>query len=216
LFLAYLFILLPWLAMRSTRPLRTAGSAAGLPREAVWRSALIGQVFLFGLAWIAGRGFGFEIFAAPAMGLRDAGAALAALAALWAVFLAVRALRREEDRRRLIVFQLAPRTGREWTLWSATVVAASVAEEAAYRGVGMNIVWYWSDNFWLAVLLCAAAFALAHWSQGLISGAAIFLIALVMHALVTATGTLVLAMAVHAAYDFAAGVCISREAMHHA
>jgi len=92
------------------------------------------------------------------------------------------------------------------------VLVASVAEEAAYRGVGMSILWYSLDNPWAAALLCATAFALALWVQGWRSAIAIFQIALVLHALVEVTGTLVLAMAVHAIYDFVAGSRIAREA----
>jgi hypothetical protein len=56
------------------------------------------------------------------------------------------------------------------------------------------------------------AFALAHWVQGWKSGAVIFAMALVAHALVALTGTLVLKMIVHAVYDFVAGAQIAKQA----
>ena len=63
-----------------------------------------------------------------------------------------------------------------------------------------------------AILISAAAFAVAHATQGVKSGAMIFVIALVMHGLVAATGTLVLAMAVHALFDAISAALIAREA----
>jgi membrane protease YdiL (CAAX protease family) len=91
------------------------------------------------------------------------------------------------------------------------VLAASVAEEAAYRGVGMSILWYYLGNPWLAALLCAAAFSLGHSTQGWKSASVIFAMALAFHGLVALTGTLVLAMVVHAIYDFVAGDRIRRD-----
>ena len=76
----------------------------------------------------------------------------------------------------------------------------------------MSILWYVFGSPWPAVLICALGFAAAHWSQGWKSVLAIFLIALVAHALVWFTNTLVLMMIVHAAYDFIAGYLIARDA----
>lgn len=88
---------------------------------------------------------------------------------------------------------------------------ASVREEIAYRGVAMSILWYSLGNPWIAALICAIAFAAAHWAQGAKSGVFIFFLALMMHGLVAITGTLILAMVVHGIYDFVAGYLISRE-----
>ena len=112
----------------------------------------------------------------------------------------------------MLVYFIAPRSPREWLLWTGTVLVASVAEEAAYRGVGMSILWYALGNPYAAVAICSAAFALAHWTQGWKSAAVIFVMALVMHALVAFTGTLILAMLVHGIYDLVAGYFIAKEA----
>jgi membrane protease YdiL (CAAX protease family) len=138
--------------------------------------------------------------------------AAAALLACFALRQVLRALQPEEQRRRMMVYFLAPRSPREWVGAMAAILVASVAEEAAYRGIGMTILWYWLGNPWLAATLCAFAFALAHWVQGFRSGVFIFALALVMHALCVLTGTLVLAMIVHALYDFVAAGLIAREA----
>jgi membrane protease YdiL (CAAX protease family) len=93
-----------------------------------------------------------------------------------------------------------------------TVLVAGVAEEMAYRGVTMTILWYALGNPWAAALVCAVAFALAHATQGWKSGVIIFVIGLLMHGLVAITGTLVPAMIVHVAYNLIAGGLIVREA----
>ena len=112
----------------------------------------------------------------------------------------------------MLVYRIAPQTSTEWILWTATVLVASISEEVAYRGVTMQILWYSLGDPWVAVLLCAVAFAAAHMAQGLKSSIFIFGFALIMHALVALTGTLILAMIIHAIYDFAAGYLISIEA----
>lgn len=121
-------------------------------------------------------------------------------------------IRSEDERRQLLVYLIAPRTRREWILWSATVIAAAIAEEAAYRGVGMAILWYALGNGYLAAIVSSIAFAVAHSTQGAKSVLIIFGMAIVMHVLVWYTGTLIVAMVVHAVYDFVAGYLIAREA----
>ncbi len=214
--LAYLFILLPLAAVRSARRLRPAdGAQPSHPtptRDAIWTSTIISQGVLFLLAWMVGRSFDYEIFAIRSVGLAEIAAAAATLVFVFVLRSVSRVIRSEEEKRSMVVFLLAPRTRREWILWSATGLVASIAEEAAYRGVAFSILWYSLGNPWAAALLCAVAFALAHAVQGWKSGVVIFVMALAMHALVVFTGTLVLAMVVHAAYDFVAGYFIGREA----
>ena len=221
-FLFVLLFLLPWSAYRSALRFRAAravarddgGSAtpAFPSRELIWINTLISLALIGGLAWWVGHGFGYPVFALPALGWREIGAAVLALAGGFGIRAVVRASRTEEERRGLAVYRMVPRTGREWALWTAAILAAGVAEEAAYRGVGMAILWYALGNPWLAALISASAFALAHWVQGWKSGLAVFAIGLVMQGLVAVTGTLVPAMIVHALYDYAAGILIARQA----
>ena len=215
-FLAYLLGILPMMAIASARRIRAVeGGTSGklLPsRAAVWAGTLAMLLGVFALAWWVGSGFEFEIFALPTFGARELIAAIVALGLLFVIRAILRAVRSEEERRKLVVYKLAPRGAREWFLWSAMILAAGVAEEAAYRGVGMQILWYTLGNPWIAAVICSLAFAVAHWMQGHKSCAAIFAIALVMHGLVAFTQTLVLAMIVHAIYDFIAGALIRRQA----
>jgi membrane protease YdiL (CAAX protease family) len=217
-FLAYLLVLLPWLAFRSAGKLREVREAsAGRPvrtlsRERVWIGTIVSLALLLWLAWVVGSSFGYPFFAVPALGIREWLAAAAALAVCFALRTIARATRSENERRKMAVYFIAPRTSREWVLASVTVVLASVSEETAYRGVGLSILWFSLGNAWVAALICAVAFALGHWTQGWKSGVVIFVLALTMHGLVAYTGTLVLAMLVHAVYDFVAGYQIAVEA----
>ena len=222
IFLLYILILLPWMAFRSAERLRAIrarlpeGAPLELPRMRIWAGTLLLMAMMFLLSWSVGHGFDFHIFALPALGARDVLAAALALALLLSVRWIVRKTHTEAERRRMVVFQIAPRNAREWVLYAMTVIAAAIAEEAAYRGVGMSILWYWLGTPWPAVIILSVAFALAHWIQGWKSGVIIFFMALVAHGLVALTHTLVLMMVVHAAYNFIAGSMIAREAPKYA
>ena len=212
-FLGYLLLFLPWAAFRSRRRVEAMkGAYTPRSREAIWIGTLISQGVLLTLAWLVGRGFDYEFFALPALTIRHVGIALLALAVCFGLRAISRAIRSADERKSMAVYAWAPRSPKEWTLWTAAVLLASVAEEVAYRGVGMSILWYTFGNPWVAVFLMAAAFALAHATQGWKSAAIIFAVALTMHALVALTETLILAMVVHAVYDFVTGYGIARTA----
>jgi membrane protease YdiL (CAAX protease family) len=222
IFLLYILVLLPWMAFRSAHRLRAmrdqlpGGTPVELPRMRIWAGTLFLMAMMFLLSWSVGRGFDYHIFALPALGVRDCLAAVVALALLLSVRWIVRKTHTEAERRRMVVFQIAPRNAQEWVLYALTVIAAGIAEEAAYRGVGMSILWYWLGTPWPAVIILSVAFALAHWIQGWKSGVIIFFIALVAHGLVYFTHTLILMMIVHVAYNFIAGAMIAREAPKYA
>src|SRR5262249_35718644 len=124
LFLVWLLVLLPLAAIRSAGRMKAARQSTAprpLPsRETVWLSTPILLTALGFLAWAAARVRHERLFSAPRVS--PALAAVAALAAL-GVCLALRALSRAlrspEERRRLAVYTLAPRTRREWVFWSA-------------------------------------------------------------------------------------------------
>lgn len=159
---------------------------------------------LFALSWFTARTFQYRIFAAPDIGLREIAAGGAALVFCVCLSLAGTRLRSPDEIRSMPINRLMPETARETVLYSITGIAAGIAEEAAYRGVLMHVLWYALGNPWVAVASSAAAFSLGHVLQGWKSMAVIFVLALAMHALVWFTGTLVIAMAVHALYDLLA------------
>lgn len=180
---------------------------------AYWRSAVIVQSMLFGLAWLTARGFDDAIFRTEGIDRRDllygAGALLACFGFRWLA----RRMHSPEEMRELEVYRRAPRTTAELVLFHVASVIAGVAEEAAYRGVAWTILTYSLGATWPAAVILSIAFALAHWNQGWKSGVTIVAIALVFHGLVFLTDTLVIAMAVHALYDIVAGNLIRRTAL---
>ena len=210
-FLAYILLFLPIASLRSGRQLRAVPASAVL-RRAIWMGSLVNLLMMLGLAILVGRSFGYPFLARPRVDAQSVLAAVVALLACFALRAISQAIRSEEERRSMLVYLLVPHTARDWAVWTPIVFVAAISEELAYRGVGMSILWYSLGNPWLAAAISAIGFAAAHALQGWKSGAVIFGIALVMHALVASTGTLVYAMVVHAAYDLIAGYFIGREA----
>jgi membrane protease YdiL (CAAX protease family) len=214
--LFFLFVVMPWLAIKSSRRLRELSSvnsgATGISRNRIWYSTLFVQGLLFALASIVGNGFGFRIFAMPKPTSSAVITAGLSLGVLFVIRDVLRRTRTAEERSQLLVYFLAPRSQREWQLTLLTIAAASIAEEAAWRGVAMSIMLYSTGSVVLSLIMCSLTFALAHWVQGLKSLIAIFAIAVTMHGLVMWTETLVYAMVVHAVYDLVAMVLIAGEA----
>ena len=215
LLLAYCLVLLPLAALRSARVIRKVRADSGrlpMSREAIWVQTLLSQAILFLLAWFAASSFGFELFWRPPTQPRDIAAAAVALIGCLFIRVVARSVRSAEERQDMLVYALSPRTGREGALLGATIAAASIAEEAAYRGVLPAVLSFMLGTSESSIAISAAAFAVAHATQGFKSGVMIFVVALIMHALVAMTGTLLLAMAVHAIFDVISAALIAREA----
>lgn len=213
--LAYCLVLLPLAAIRSARVINKARAVTGeLPvsRRAIWIQTLISQGLLLLITWLAASSFGYQIFWRPPIAPPVIGAGIVALVLCLFLRVVGRSVRSAAERRDLVVFALAPRTTAEALLLSATIVLASIAEEAAYRGVLVAILTYVTGTSSTAIAVSAVAFAVAHATQGVKSGVMIFAVALVMHALVAATGTLVVPMVVHGLFDLIAAALIAREA----
>ena len=83
--LAYVLLLIPWLAMRTAQKFAAAQKgepAVELPsRAGIWIRSLVIQLLLLTFAWIVGSSFGFNPFAGfNEIRLRDVGFAVLALA----------------------------------------------------------------------------------------------------------------------------------------
>lgn len=216
--LVHLLGVLPLLVWRSTMSFRAARAAAEAPevvlpapRAQVFASAIVMLGILFILAWLAGRNAGYRIFRIESFGARELLAGLLTFGVYLGLRQVSRAMRTDEERRRMVILAMLPRSPLEWALYLVMAIGAGIAEEAAYRGVGMYLLSAAVGNAWVAALILATAFALAHLIQEWKSVAVVFIMALVMHALVAVTGTLVVAMVVHAIYDVIAGVMAVRE-----
>ena len=213
-FLFYVLFMLPWMSFRSSRRLKQQPHllADGRVRHRMWRSTVVMLLLLLWMAAATGRGFGYDVFEAP----EDVAGTVwkSALCLVVSLLLMVTSsrLRTAEQRREMFVYRLVPGNGREWALKVVVAVTAGVAEEAVYRGVLLQILWYSLDSFTAAVAVSAVAFALAHRQQGLQSMLLIVLIALQMHWLVQSTGSLLGAMAAHTLYDIVAMFWIARQA----
>jgi membrane protease YdiL (CAAX protease family) len=208
IFLFYLLVLLPAIAIRSARvfnaPADDPARRAIPPLMLIYQNTIVLLLLLFALAWFTARTFGYPLFAAPRLGPREFIAGAGALLLQFAMMYVSQAVRTGDERRSMPVNRIMPQSPRERALFSVVSVVAGISEEAAYRGVLMSILWYGLGNPWLAVLISALAFAVGHALQGWKSMVVVFAMACSMHALVWYTGTLVIAMAVHAIYDLLA------------
>src|SRR5688572_4856918 len=193
-YLAFVLLFLPWAAYRNRGLIEQVGQTpegADKPpvtRAALYASTLFSLALLLFLSVVTGRTFAYPVFALPRLDARELLAGLAALGASLVLMLLSYALRTTEERRTMVVYRMLPRTPGEWAGYTAMCGVAGVAEEAAYRGVVVAILWHSLGSFWAAILISAAAFAVAHSVQGWKSGVIIFAMALAMHALVLYTG----------------------------
>ena len=213
IFLVVLFVLVPRAALRSARQLRQAQASGAMPpRTRIVISTMFSLTVVWFIAQLNAAAMGYSLFRTGAIGAREAGAGLMALAVLLVTIPLARAMRRPEEDRRRLIFSLAPRTRREWMLFALLAVMAGIAEESAYRGVAVWILTPVFGSIVPAVFLSAMAFGVAHAVQGAKAMVTVFGIALVLQLLVYVTKTLVIAMVVHAVYDVAAGYAASKRA----
>jgi len=168
--------------------------------------ALIVQLLLFGFAFFVARTEGMAIWSWTGLNPGTIAVAAAALAILLFVGALSWQLRTPDERRKLWMRHLLPRTWSQWALWLVLSLAAGIAEETAYRGVLVVLLASVTASFVVAAIVSAAAFAIVHYPQGAKSMGWVFAIGLVMQAVVSATGTLYVAMGVHAVYDVTAAL----------
>ncbi len=210
IYLFFLLALLPFVTIRSARVFNAPASASGVPRKrlipsraTIFANTSLMLTMLFVLTMITARTFDYQVFAVPRLGAREVLAGVVALAVMIALIPVSRMMRSVEELRNAPINRMMPQNPRERALYSLMSVVAGISEEAAYRGVLTQILWYMLGSPWPAMFIAAAAFAVVHGIQGLKSALLVFVIACLMHALVWFTGTLVIAMFVHAIYDLA-------------
>lgn len=195
-------------AMRSAD--ESAADARGPSRMPLYAQALFTHLLLFLAAVAAARAESVALFASEDLGWRAVVAAVATFAAVVAVGELSWRSRSPEERGRLWVRRILPRTRGERRAWVVVSAGAAIAEEVAYRGAFVAFAAAATGSLTVAVVAAAVAFAAVHAPQGFAGVGYVFVIALLQHALVWFTGTLLLAIVVHFAYDVLAGLWLAR------
>jgi membrane protease YdiL (CAAX protease family) len=204
-------LFVPWMAWRSKKKLEAipAEAKTGAGNRVRHHVTTLGvEAFFCGLSLLVALREGLALFPPWTPSARDVLLGVGALAALVA-YMRPRWRRNVETRVRVVEL-FSPRTGVERALWLAVSFAAGISEEITYRGVLFLLLHRVTGSVLAATLLAAAAFGLGHLVQGRSSVLVISGIALVTQTLVLVTGTLLVAMAVHVAYDIAAGLVYGR------
>lgn len=114
--------------------------------------------------------------------------------------------RSPEERKRLWVRQIIPRTPMERAVWILSSAVAGITEETIFRGVFYVLVASLTGSIIAGAVISAFVFAIAHYRQGRKSMLLIGLFALFFQWLVVTTGSLVPAMVVHGLYDVIRGL----------
>ena len=170
------------------------------------RTIVLLAVLLWVSVVIAGR-IGFGVFTYGPMPVAGWALGAAVLVACLGVRAFMRALTSDAERAMAARRAWAPQTARERWLFVGAAVLAGIAEEAAYRGVGWQVLsWTLGDRSIVAMWILSVAFALAHRVQGWAAMVGIGVMAVLMHLLVWRTETLLVAIAVHVAYDVLVGL----------
>jgi membrane protease YdiL (CAAX protease family) len=213
-FLVVMSIVFPMEVIRTAKRMRAAdGSAAISSRQRVYIAGIINQLFILALAWLTAREQGLHFLGRAAIGWREIGAGVLALGVLAGLARLSEAARSPEERRKMWVLGLVPRTAREWMVYAPLITVASVGEELAFRGVLFSLFAILTGSSLLAAVLSAAVFGVAHFPQGWKSMSLVLVIGLVKQALVAVTATLWVAVGVHFVYDIVAPIRTARRAI---
>jgi membrane protease YdiL (CAAX protease family) len=203
--LAFVFIVLPYLAWSAKRKLDAGLTFPRLPfyiQSVVLQTALL----VWGL-WVGARN-GIAILGEEIRGTDAVLAAILLATALGAMQAAWR-FASPETRRRLAL--IVPQSGRERLVWIGVSAAAAAGEEVVYRSVTIAILQRLIDHWFTAALLTSIAFGLAHLVQGWKNALFVIVFGLAFHLLVRASGNLYGAIAVHFLYDVITGFYLGRK-----
>jgi membrane protease YdiL (CAAX protease family) len=160
--------------------------------------------------WIAGRGLAALGLDLPPglptiFGVFLTALGLAFLAQQWRAMTRLKGERLDAVRAQAAsVSDMLPRTEVEHRWFRVLSITAGICEELIFRGF---LVWYLGQwmPLWLAAVVAAVAFGLAHFYQGGMGVVKTGVIGLIMGALFVATGSLLWPMILHAAVDLQGG-----------
>jgi len=100
----------------------------------------------------------------------------------------------------------SPSTTNERFAWIPFSLIIAISEEILYRAVLFGIFYQLTDNYWIAGLISAALFAIAHWKYGLTALPSAFLVGLGLQYLVYISGGLYIAIAIHFIHNLVNGI----------
>jgi len=203
IFLFVTGVAIPVLAWMSKKRL---DEGLALPRRAFYLEAAVTQLLLLPFAlWVA-KGVDLELSIALPSDVRSwAGGAILLALALGAVVISW-PLTDVGHRERLFV--IVPQTRDERIAWTGISFVAGFVEETVYRGVLFALLFKMVGVWWIAAVIAAFLFGLAHLVQGWESTIAIGLFGVAFQYLVLISGTLGVAIVVHFLYDLLVGFSV--------
>jgi len=104
----------------------------------------------------------------------------------------------------------SPHKAKEWFIWIAVSLITAISEEILYRAVFFGIFYQLTDNYWLAGLISAVFFALAHWKYGLTALPSAFFVALGLQYFVRISGGLYVSITIHFFHNLVNGIVYGR------
>jgi membrane protease YdiL (CAAX protease family) len=173
------------------------------PKLQRYQAIIVLQVCLVALTIAVAKRNSVELFGS----IRPSGAA-GLLAAAYLVLISVglnRGWRKLSEERKQRARVLLPEDRLQWRFWIVISLLAGFSEECAFRGLAYVAVSQQTGSAALAVLICTAAFGIAHMLQGWRGVLGTSLIALIFHAIVFLTNGLYLAIGIHIVYDLIVG-----------
>ena len=196
------------------RLLRSIESGKTFDRSKLYLQTIAGQWLLFAFAislWIfqqrSWSELGYDLTGGPWF---IAGVFLTVVAIVWLVMQIRQVPATPVDELRGLRQQLGrlapifPRNGNELGRFYALAVTAGIVEETLWRGF---MIWYFSLflPLWLAALISAIGFGLAHAYQGIENLPKVTIVGFAFTGLYLLTGSLLLPMVLHAAVDVLQG-----------
>lgn len=200
-----------WAYRGLVREIRSGNAAARL-RE-YWSTLLMQWVFfaaVLGWWWHTGRTASSLGLTLPAgvgtlVGIGITTLLLGFLAMQWRAISRLEGAGLDRLRRQVVsVAELMPHTEREYRWFKALSVTAGICEEVVFRGFMIWYLGHWMP-IWLAAIVAAIAFGLAHWYQGVAGVLKTGITGLVMGLLYAGTGSLLWPAILHAAIDLQGG-----------
>ena len=204
LFLGVICVLLPLGAVRQHR--RMAAGTLRPTRMAIYASAVVTHTAFVLMVLLVVRSERLDLFPAYRLTTLHALVGLAALAiGLLPVF---ERFRIDDPFARERVRLIAPRTPADFGFFYLVAVTAGVAEELTYRGLLFTLLAALTRSWWLAAIVAASVFGIAHLFQGWKSAGLAALMGLRDQIVVGFTGTLFVAIVVHTLHDVITGTIV--------